>query len=127
MQEKILAEQIARYISTQYPRVIYRFDLAADLKLTIGQATRNKKLQGGLKGYPDLFIAESRKGYNGLFLELKADNATLYLKDGTLSKSEHIQRQAEILKRLQDRGYQANFAQGFDDAKAQIDKYLIIK
>lgn len=33
--EHSLYEQIARYLQLQYPDVIYRFDIAADLKLTM--------------------------------------------------------------------------------------------
>lgn len=56
--EHNLYEQIARYLQQQYPNVIYRFDIAADLKLTPGQAAKHKRLHPE-RGYPDLFIAES--------------------------------------------------------------------
>lgn len=57
--EHQLYEKIARYLQTNYPDVIYRFDIAADLKLTQGQAAKFKRLHPR-RGYPDLFIAESR-------------------------------------------------------------------
>ena len=56
--EHNLYEQIARYLQLQYPNVIYRFDVGADLKLTPGQAAKHKRLHPE-RGYPDLFIAES--------------------------------------------------------------------
>jgi hypothetical protein len=56
--EHNLYEQIARYLQQQYPDVIYRFDIAADLKLTPGQAAKHKRLHPK-RGYPDLFIARS--------------------------------------------------------------------
>ena len=56
--EHNLYEQLARYLQLQYPNVIYRFDIAADLKLTPGQAAKHKRLHPE-RGYPDLFIAES--------------------------------------------------------------------
>lgn len=40
--EHSLYEQIARYLQLQYPDVIYRFDIAADLKLTPGQAAKTR-------------------------------------------------------------------------------------
>lgn len=56
--EHNLYKQIARYLQLQYPNIIYRFDIAADLKLTPGQAAKHKRLHPE-RGYPDLFIAES--------------------------------------------------------------------
>lgn len=61
--EHKLYEQIARYLQLQYPDVIYRFDLAADLKLTPGQAAKHHRLHPE-RGYPDLFIAESSENVN---------------------------------------------------------------
>lgn len=49
--EANLATNISKFMQTQYPKVIYRYDIA-DLKLTMPQAKRMKALQGGLKGYP---------------------------------------------------------------------------
>ena len=79
--EHNLYEQIARYLQLQYPNVIYRFDIAADLKLTPGQAAKHKRLHPK-RGYPDLFIAEpSTNIWNnpvrewglhfGLYIEIK--------------------------------------------------------
>lgn len=59
MKEHQLYEKVARYLQMYYPDVIYRFDLAADLKLTVGQASKHKRLHPK-RGYPDLFIAESK-------------------------------------------------------------------
>lgn len=58
--EHNLYEQIARYLQLQYPNVIYRFDLAADIKLTPGQAAKHHRLHPE-RGYPDLLIAEYNK------------------------------------------------------------------
>ena len=38
--------------------------------------------------------------------------------------SEHIQEQADLLVKLRARGYIAEFACGFDEAKTIIDRYL---
>lgn len=131
MTEHQLYEQIAIYLQTQCPNVIYRFDLAADLKLTQGQAVKHKRLHPK-RGYPDLFIAEPmpRKvdgswnyEYNGLFIELKKDGTRLKKKDGSWA-TPHIAEQADMLERLEFRGYKAVFAVGFDEAKKVIDDYL---
>lgn len=61
--------------------------------------------------------------YNGLFIELKKEGTRLKKKNGEWA-SEHIAEQAEILRKLADRGYEAQFAVGFDEAIELIDKYL---
>lgn len=128
MTEHEMYMQIADYMRYQYPKVIYRFDLAADLKLSIGQAKKHKRLQGR-RGYPDLFIAEPRrnringKQYHGAFLELKRDGTRLQKRNGDFA-SEHIKEQWEMLGALTLRGYRAEFACGFDEAKKIIDEYL---
>ncbi len=100
-----------------------------------GQAAKHKKFQKS-RAWPDLFIAESgvvefkedgliahlRK--NGMFLELKADGVKLYKKDGTLRKNKHIEEQAEILDKLNESGYYARFAVGYDQAIRIITDYL---
>jgi hypothetical protein len=131
MTEHEMYAQIADYMRYRYPKAIYRFDLAADLKLSIGQAAKHKRLQGR-RGYPDLFIAEPRtikKGsdkyyYAGLFLELKRPGTTIYKKNGELVSNEHIQEQARMLEELRRRDYMAEFACGFDETKKIIDEYL---
>lgn len=129
MAEKDLALQIAQYIQLQYPNIVYRFDLAADIKMTIGQAMRNKRLHP-FRGYPDLFIAYSihnhdeNKLFNGLFLELKKEGVTIYKKDGAFRNDEHLLEQAKFLEKLRKFGYVAEFVVGFDQAKGIIDWYL---
>ena len=123
MREHEMYIQIADYMRYQYPEVIYRFDLAADLKLSIGQAKKHKRLQGR-RGYPDLFIAEPRGKYHGLFLEVKRPDVTIYKKNGELVANAHIREQFDMLEQLRQRGYVAEFACGFDEAKKIIDEYL---
>lgn len=130
MLERDLATQVAQYIQYRYPHVIYRFDLAADMKLSVGQARRHKKMHPK-RGYPDLLICEPRNErltgvytghYCGLFIELKAK--TIYKKDGSLLANDHVAEQKTMLEWLETRGYMARFAVGFDEAKKLIDDYL---
>lgn len=121
--EHNLYERIARYLQQQYPDVIYRFDLAADLKLTPGQAAKHHRLHPE-RGYPDLFIAEARGKYHGFYLEIKTKSNSPYKKDGTLKKDKHVEEQAEMLKKLRARGYKAEFGVGFEECKRIIDEYL---
>lgn len=126
--EHNLYEQIARYLQQQYPYVIYRFDIAADLKLTPGQAAKHKRLHP-TRGYPDLFIAESQFGDGycksfGLYMEIKTESNSPYKKDGTFKKDKHLEEQAEMLERLRQAGYRAEFGVGFSECKQIIDEYL---
>lgn len=136
MTEHDIYTQIADYMRYQYPDVIYRFDLAADLKLSIGQARKHKRLQH-YRGYPDMFIAEPYRRYrkdmviagyleeyNGLFLEIKKPGTRIFTKKGLLVADEHIREQFDMLESLRRRGYKAEFAIGFDEAKRIIDEYL---
>lgn len=147
--EHTLYKQIADFMQLQYPDVSYRFDLAADLKLTPGQSAKHKRLHPR-RGYPDMFIAkpkhyfyttavnmgaaEAEGWYHGLYLELKKDGETLFpgsraknrfkSKDGGEYKTEHLMEQADYLYDLRHEGYKADFAIGFDDAIQQIKDYL---
>lgn len=148
MTEHDIYLQIAQYLRLRYPSVIYRYDLAADLKLSIGQAKKHKALQH-YRGYPDLFIAEPRvrhttegefgiklgEGeadgttyyammYAGLYLEIKRPGTKIYTKKGLPVADEHIREQYDMLVDLRHRGYRAEFAIGYDEAVKIIDEYL---
>ena len=123
MKEHDIYKMIADYLRYQYPTVIYRFDLAADLKLTMGQASKHKRLQR-YRGYPDLFIAEPKGKYGGLFLEIKKDGVRIFKKDGTLVSDEHIREQFDMLHDLRRKGYAAEFGIGFEATKKLIDDYM---
>jgi hypothetical protein len=133
MKEHDIYKMIADYLRYQYPTVIYRFDLAADLKLTMGQASKHKRLQR-YRGYPDLFIAapvvsrerasNTDRFWCGLYLEIKKDGVRIFKQDGTLVSDEHIREQFDMLADLRQRGYAAEFAIGFEGAKKLIDDYM---
>ena len=71
------------------------------------------KAMGMRPGFPDFFIYEARNGYHGLAIELKR------IKGGTVSAT-----QKQCLQELRDRGYRAEVAKGFDEARKIIDEYL---
>ena len=123
-EEKQLAYVLAEYLSLQYPFVIYRFDVGADIRLTIGQATTIKDKLRHKRGFPDLMIFEARHGFHGLFIELKKDRDEVYKKDGGMRESKHIREQWEMLKKLRLKGYSAVFGCGFEDCRKSIDWYL---
>ena len=132
MKESELQVRVANYIRLQYPNVLFHSDFGSGIKLTKGQAIKQKRQNGGRRGWPDMFIAEPRprpkymddeQPYYGLFLELKKDGTRIKKKDGSWA-SEHIKEQALVLTMLKIRGYSGSFAVGFEEAKRIIDKYL---
>ena len=142
MTELELQAQVADYLRLQYPNVLFHSDFGSGIKLTPGQAMRQKRLQGGRRSWPDMFIAEpmARKidlskdspfdkaaklvMHAGLFIELKKAGTRIYRKDGRLVSDAHIREQYDMLEQLRQRGYMAEFACGFDEAKKIIDEYL---
>jgi hypothetical protein len=123
---------LVQYIRYQYPDVLFRSD-AAGFKLSVGQAKKMKALNGGIRAWPDLFLAkpklmQSKDGLpifkHGLFLELKKDGTKILKKDGELVADKHIREQAKVLRLLERAGYQAQFAVGFNQAKQIIDEYI---
>ena len=133
--EELLHLKVCDYLRKNYPDVLFRTDFSSGMKMTPGQAAKHKKFQKS-RAWPDLFIAESgvvefkedgliahlRK--NGMFLELKADGVKLYKKDGTFRKNKHIKEQVEMLDKLNESGYYARFAVGYDEAIRIITNYL---
>lgn len=148
MTESDLQVQVAEYLTIQYPDVMFHSDFGSGIKLTPGQAVKQKRQNGGRRAWPDMFIAEpifeeatgaeaTQRWFKavlakneawmlphcGLFLELKKEGTRLKRKDGSWA-NEHIAEQSEALESLRQRGYCAEFAIGFDEAKKIIDEYL---
>jgi hypothetical protein len=123
MLEKDLHTKVCNFIRTKYPEAIFRTDFGAGMPMSIGMARRQKVLQSH-SGYPDLFIAEPRGNYSGLFLELKTESNKVFKKDGTLLANAHHEEQAKMLTMLYARGFQAKFAIGYEDAVNKIKEYL---
>lgn len=122
--EKSLHKAVCDYLRCQYPKVIFNTDLSG-IKLTKGQAIQTKSLRSG-KGFPDIMIFEPRAGKHGLFIELKREGEKIFKKDSRL-KSEHLEEQAAMIAKLNERGYYATFCIGMDEAIKVIDWYLTIK
>ena len=137
MNESELQVAVADYLRLRYPDILFHSDFGSGVKLTIGQAAKQKRQNGGRRAWPDMFVAEPL-GYigerypdsaagqmeiAGLFLEFKKEGTRIKKKNGEWA-SEHITEQAEVLELLRDRGYKAEFAVGFDKAKELIDEYL---
>lgn len=74
---------------------------------------KKAKATGLRNGVPDLFLAVSRQGYHGLFIEMKR------LKSGYVS-----QPQKEMIARIELAGYKCEICKGFEAAKHVIEEYL---
>ena len=105
MTELELQAQVADYIRLQYPSVLFHSDFGSGIKLTMGQAIKQKRLNGGRRSWPDMFLAEPDIG--------KTDGS-----------KRAIREQYDMLHDLRARGYAAEFACGFDEAKKLIDDYM---
>jgi hypothetical protein len=123
MLEKDIHLMVCNYIRTKYPSVIFHTDFSSGMKMSIGMAKRNKSLQSHT-AFPDLFIAEPRGGYCGMFIELKTMENKVYKKDGSLYSNQHHQQQAQMLSMLYARGYKAVFGQGYADTINKINEYF---
>jgi len=121
-QEYQLQKKVCRYVSLQYPDVLFLSDTVASVRLSMPQAIRNKQIQKEGFKCPDLIILEPRGKFNGLFIELKIKSP--YKKNGELLKNEHLEGQQKTMIQLWARGYEAQFATGFEEAKMIIDKYM---
>lgn len=120
--EEQLSKAVSKYLKIQYPDVVFTCD-ASGVRLTMGQATA-LKAQRSVHKIPDMIILKPNAEYHGLILELKSEDSSPYLKDGSLSKGQHIQEQNQTLTTLLNIGYYAVFAVGFDNAKKIIDDYF---
>lgn len=122
-QENKLKYQIANYLNYQYPEVDFVFSWD-HVNLTIGQATQLKRLKSIETSWPDLFIAEPKILYHGLFLETKRNIDELFTKHGKIRKDKHLQEQIKTLEALYAKNYAVYIVYDFDIAKMIIDKYL---
>ena len=132
MRESDLQQQVADYLRLQYPKVLFHSDFGSGIKLTMGQAVKQKRQNGGRRAWPDMFIAEPvprcvngswKYEWHGLFIELKKEGTRLKKKNGEWA-TPHIAEQNKVLDQLEEKGYMAEFAVGFNQAKEVIDNYL---
>ncbi|WP_339663500.1 hypothetical protein [Croceibacter atlanticus] len=113
---------IANYLKLQYPKTIFTSD-SSGIRLSIGNAKKMLSLKASYK-IPDLIILQPNDHYCGLIIEIKAKDKSPFLKDGSLSKSNHVQQQNNTLQMLNDYGYKAVFGVGFEDCINIIDNYF---
>jgi len=101
---------VVRYLQMQ-PREILFNGSAGGIRTSMSQA-KKMKASGYRKGWPDLLIMEPRGEFHGLAIELKVK--------GNYPSAE----QKKVIQDLKERGYWAEVATGFDQAKEIIDFYF---
>ena len=118
-----LQKAVWRWLSFQFPKVLYLSDTVASVKLTIPQQNRNKLVQKNDFSCPDLLILEPNKDFKGLFIELKVKS--IYKVDGvTLLKSEHVENQMKTINELKSKGYYACFSWSLEMTLQIISRYM---
>ena len=110
MSEERLQSEIIKYIKLQYPKVRYCASLGG-IYTGPRQAIKAKRT-GYSRGFPDLQFTEARKGFYGLFIEIKTHKGTA------------TQVQKEWIKDLQERGYKAEICKGLPPILDLIDWYF---
>jgi hypothetical protein len=110
MTEEIVQTSVVTWLNYQYPNALYCAS-AGGVRTSMKQAVKMKRT-GYVKGFPDLFIYESKKGYHGLAIELKTVK-------GTIQPS-----QKQWIKNLCDNGYYAKVCKGTAEAQSLIQWYM---
>jgi hypothetical protein len=110
-EEERIQEVVVHWARVNYPGIMVT--CAPATAKSPQQGARNKRL-GLLRGWPDLFFAEPRGGFNGLFIELKTRTGKL---DGDGF-------QLNCLTELNDRGYRAIVCYGEFEAISTITEYM---
>lgn len=117
-----LQKQICRWISYQYPNMLFLSDTIASVKLTIPQQNRNKLIQKNNFKTPDLLIFEPKGNFSGLFIELKVKSP--FKKNGEILKDEHLEGQLKTINDLKSKGYYACFSWSFEMTISIINQYM---
>lgn len=125
--ERIIQRLITRDLNNYPVPVDFYNDWSAGAFLTHGQNVARAAV-ASKNGWVDIFIAEPRGGYHGLFIELKKEGERVYLKDGkTLSSHSQIQKEGKFLERMRAKGYKAEFGIGYHSTMRIIDNYIGVK
>jgi hypothetical protein len=100
-----------RTIEDIYPvlKLLYAVPNGGDRNLSVA---RKLKAEGVLAGVADLCLPAARRGYHGLYIEMKSE-------EGVATKE-----QKEFLRGVSGEGYCSVIAQGVDEGKATLEWYL---
>lgn len=114
-EEQVTVIDWCEAMSRMHPNLnlIYAIPNAGKRSLAIGAKMKREGLKSGV---PDLFLPVARKGYHGLYIEMKRR------KGGSVSKE-----QKDWIRDLTEEGYQVLVCKGADEAIKAICDYLNLK
>jgi len=104
--------EVVKWLELNYPDALFCAS-AGGMRTTMRTAVKMKRA-GYRKGFPDLFIYEPSRGYNGCAIELKIYTG------GKVSPE-----QKAWIKALNDRNFFAAVCRGYDDATTTIKHYFL--
>tara|TARA_R110002020_G_C15802489_1_gene731302 strand:+ start:105 stop:443 length:339 start_codon:yes stop_codon:yes gene_type:complete len=110
MKEYQLQKALIKWINLKYPKLLYCAS-AGGMRTSFTQAKR-MKATGYVKGFPDLFVYESKGNFHGLAIEIK------------ILKGRPSISQLEWIDKLEQRGYYAKVCKGFEQCKSIIELYM---
>lgn len=108
--ESEMQRACVRWFRAQYPHCLL-FHIPNGGKRNAREAARFKA-EGVVPGIPDLFLAEGRHGFHGLFIEMKA------------GKNTATPAQKEMMERLYRAGYSCAVCRSFEEFRDEVMKYL---
>ena len=109
--ESFYQKVVVNWIKNNHPDIL--FTCAPAVAKSARQGHENR-LMGYCKGWPDLFFAIPKKGWYGLFIELKTE------------KGKVQPEQEAIIERLNNLGYKAMICRSPEVAIMEIKNYLKI-
>lgn len=110
--EQIALMRWAAYQEGLYPALKKLYHIPNGGKRGKAEAGRFKAM-GVKRGVPDLFLAEPRDGYHGLYIEMKR------VKGGELSRE-----QKDWIEALRESGYRVEVCKGWQAASEVLIDYL---
>ena len=100
------------YFRLRYPKgLIYAIPNGGQRNVIVASKL---KAEGVLSGVPDLHIPIAKKGFNGLYIELKKGKA------GKVSDN-----QKTIMEKLQSECYRCEVCRSFDEFRNVVDNYML--
>lgn len=125
----------AEWIQWKYPELRFNVDCSG-MRITMGLRMKLKRMRSHHKKL-DFFLEEPRGDYSGLYIEIKKDRKSLFMKNGSLRPrvktltdgtkvDDHKEQWLEILD-CRRRGYAAFFACGKQQCIETLEKYLSLK
>ena len=109
--EQIAVIQWCNYNSYMHPELQLMFHIPNGGKRSKTEAIRLKQ-EGVKAGVPDLCLPVARRGYHGLFIEMK------------YGKNKTTENQRQWLKELSNQGYFCKVCNGAEEAVQTINTYL---